>query len=220
MPLISGHGWRQSLSRLPLTSFAVAVQDIERSEELFTVSLTSAFTSNNSSLNQVARTPIKSLESSGEQMDALILAMIYEESKGKDSTWRPYLDVLPNAFDTLMYWSPSELEELQGSAVKDKIGLESASQHFRDILWPQVISNSSIYGPDISAGSQAESQLQSSAHRMASLVLSYGFDLDPHVVSEKEMESEDEEEEPQKGMVPLADLCNADGDYNNASRIG
>ncbi len=40
----------------------------------------------------------------------------------ENSAWKTYFKVLPHTFDTLMFWSQSELNELQASAVKDKVG--------------------------------------------------------------------------------------------------
>jgi SET domain-containing protein 6 len=46
----------------------------------------------------------------------LILVMMWE-SKQPDSRWREYLDIMPTTFDSLMFWSPENLAELQGSTI-------------------------------------------------------------------------------------------------------
>lgn len=67
------------------------------------------------------------------------------------------------------------------------------------------------------------------AHRMASVIMSYSFDLvvpekkaavvvaatSSQDVSESGDDLEEEEEEVYKAMVPLADMLNADADRNN-----
>lgn len=35
-------------------------------------------------------------------------------SPSTDSEWRPYLDILPPAYRTCLYWTPAEMEELKG----------------------------------------------------------------------------------------------------------
>lgn len=64
------------------------------------------------------------------------MVLIYETRPS--SPWRPYIDVLPASFNTLMYWTNDELSELQASAVVAKIGKQDADELFRDKLWPIV----------------------------------------------------------------------------------
>ncbi len=153
--------------------------------------------------------------------------MIYEDGLGKESMWSPYLSILPSEFDTLIYWSASELLELQGSAVLDKIGKIDADEDFRKCLLPVVQENAELFGHHAQAfgSADAEMALLDLAHRMATLIMAYGFDLEAESsTSDDDVEEEEEEEangssqsayELNKGMVPLADLFNADGDLNN-----
>lgn len=155
--------------------------------------------------------------------NSLILAMIHEDGQEEKSRWWPYMDILPSNFDTLIHWTPAELKELQGSAVVNKIGKNEAEESFTQILLPIVQQHAALFGQHAKefSGPHAEAVLIGLAHRMATLIMAYGFDL------EKEPPSEDEEdilEEDglsdnayplEKGMVPLADLFNADGDLNN-----
>lgn len=149
--------------------------------------------------------------------------MIYEDGLGEKSTWWPYLNILPRDFDTLIYWSSDELAELQGSAVLDKIGKTDADESFKKCLLPLVQQNAEIFGRHAQAfaGTDAESALLGLAHRMATLIMAYGFDLEAGSSTSGD-EDEDEADgssqsayELNKGMVPLADLFNADGDLNN-----
>lgn len=64
--------------------------------------------------------------------------MIYEHLQGPRSKWKPYFDVLPETFDTLMFWSNAELSELQGSAVLQKIGKIEADKTFRKEILPRI----------------------------------------------------------------------------------
>ena len=156
---------------------------------------------------------------------SLVLVMIYESGQGDRSRWWPYWNVLPEKFDTLIYWSPSELAELQGSAVLHKIGLDAANQTFIDSLFPIVHKHPKGFGEyaPLFEGFDAKAHLLRIAHRMASLVMAYAFDLEKEVIDADADEdgffSDDEENMP-KGMVPLADMLNAAAeDKNNVSRL-
>lgn len=149
--------------------------------------------------------------------------MVYEDGQGQQSKWWPYLQLLPTQFNTLIYWSPSELAELEGSAVLNKIGKDGADSSFKKILLPIVQQNPELFGHHSQAfhGPNAETILLDLAHRMATLIMAYGFDLEARGSS-----SDDEDEmdgssqaayELNKGMVPLADMFNADGILNNLS---
>jgi N-lysine methyltransferase SETD6 len=153
----------------------------------------------------------------------LVLVMIYESGKGNSSEWYPYLDILPREFDTLVYWSDSELRELQGSAVLQKIGKASADLVFTESLLELARKNPQLFGeyaPRL-ASADARVFLLETAHRMATLVMAYAFDLEKDEHGEQADEFgfvSDEEDDPPKGMVPLADMLNADGDKNNVCK--
>ena len=148
---------------------------------------------------------------------SLILVMMFEVGKREESRWWPYLSILPDDFDTLMQWSPSELNELQGSAVVKKIGKEEADSSFIEQLLPIVQSQDILFGDYavILAGADSETQFLKIAHRMATLIMAYAFDFEPEMVDEDWQEDSSEIPSLLKAMVPLADLLNADGDRNN-----
>jgi SET domain-containing protein 6 len=148
----------------------------------------------------------------------LILAMIFENARGSQSRWSAYLNILPTSFDTLMFWSTSELQMLQGSAVVDKISREAADRTFAEQLLPIVRSNQEIF----QAQALGDGDLLALCHRMGSTIMAYAFDLEKSTEGQQPPQAQDEEwevdeeENPAKGMVPLADLLNADADRNNA----
>jgi len=147
----------------------------------------------------------------------LILVLIYEYLQGPASTWKAYLDVLPTEFDTMMFWTPSEVSELQASAVKDKIGKESADEMIFTKVIPVIKANSSVFYP---AGSSAlpDEDLANLAHRMGSLVMAYAFDLHSDDTDDAEDQEdgweEDHDGQVVLGMVPMADMLNADAEFN------
>ncbi|KAK5993898.1 N-lysine methyltransferase SETD6-like protein [Cladobotryum mycophilum] len=144
---------------------------------------------------------------------SLMLVMMFEYFQGDASPWKPYLDILPESFETPMFWSDSELEELQASATLPKIGKENAEKMFQIKVLPVIRGY-----PDVFPLSQQRSDedLVELAHRMGSTIMAYAFDF------ENENKQEDEEEEwvedyevgSTMGMVPMADILNADAEFN------
>ena len=216
------------LDRSPSCSLAnknlVAVENIEEDEELFSIAHSVVLTVQNSSLQSVKPAMLEHLDA----WNSLVLVMIYEDGLETKSKWWPYLNILPREFDTLIYWSPEELAELQGSAVLDKIGKKDADMSFKKSLLPVVTRDAELFGRHAQAfaGSNAELALLELAHRTATIIMAYGFDLESGSTSSSECGEEDGADgssqcayELNKGMVPLADLFNADGDLNNVGCI-
>jgi len=108
--------------------------------------------------------------------------------------------------------------------VLGKIGKQDADEAFKKCLLPVAQQNAELFGQHAQAfgSADAEIALLDLAHTMATLIMAYGFDLEAESSSSEEDEFEDEADgssqsayELNKGMVPLADLFNADGDLNN-----
>ena len=143
----------------------------------------------------------------------MVLVLIYESGLGDSSRWQPYTRLLPEEFNTLVYWSDRELEELRGSAILGKIGIEDANRSFESSLLPIVTKHHSIFGlHSIDFQSpKARDVLLALAHRMATIIMAYAFDLDTENLAPVDEEGfvPDEDDSPPKGMVPLADMLNA-----------
>ena len=189
----------------------VAVDDIDEDEEIFAITKLSILTTENS------RLPAELQVQLNDPWLSLILAMTLEYQAGQDSRWQPYFDVLPATFDTLMYWTSDELKHLHGSTVVDKIGKQSADRVFTEQLLPAVRSHQSLFN----AASLSNEDLLSLFHRMGSTIMAYAFDLENASQPPRGEEDGWEEESDAgatlaKGMVPLADMLNADADRNNA----
>lgn len=134
-----------------------------------------------------------------------LTAVIMNEATNPDSKWAPYFKVLPEKLDSLAFWSPEELAELQASAVVKKIGKEQAEEVFRDQVSKIV--------PE---GSSSEF-----FHRVASTIMAYAFDIPEAPLEDEEKKEnaeddlvEEEEEITNMAMIPLADMLNADVDNN------
>lgn len=198
----------------------VAQQDIDEDEVLFTIPRNLVLSVQNSKLkNQI---PVD-LDELGPWL-SLMLVMIYEYLQGDASPWHPYFQALPTNFNTLMFWSASELSELQASAVIDKIGKHGAENTIRDTIMPIVRANPSAFprGQSTSSfdGPEGEEALLNLAHRMGSLIMAYAFDIENQDDDDKSGQDgyvTDDEQEVSQAMVPLADFLNADAHRNNVS---
>lgn len=117
-----------------------------------------------------------------------------------------------------MFWSEAELKHLQGSAVVNKIGKASADATFEEQILPLVYQNVQAFN----AQNLSNDQLLALCHRMGSTIMSYAFDLEKAGADEQEEEEWELDSEDgsgpvlPKGMVPLADMLNANADLNNA----
>ncbi|KAA8911082.1 SET domain-containing protein [Sphaerosporella brunnea] len=196
----------------------VALSPLEADELVFRLPRESALTAETSTLSSLLPPGVLAAL---DQWLALILVLIFETRAS--SAWKPYIDLLPREFNTLIYWTASEISMLRGSAVLKKIGKEDAEATFVEKLLPVVRAHEEIFKDtalaDIPAGQSFERHFIDTAHRMASVVMSYSFDLvvpgQEDKADDEEEEDEDEEDEHYKAMVPLADLLNADADRNN-----
>jgi SET domain-containing protein 6 len=142
--------------------------------------------------------------------------MIDEFLQGDQSRWRPYFDVLPEEFDTPMFWSNQELAELQASAISSKVGKDEADNMFRAKVLPTVQEHADVFYP---RGAQrlGEDRLMALAHRMGSTIMAYAFDLENEEEDPEDGEDEwmeDKEGKLMMGMVPMADILNADAAFN------
>lgn len=203
-------------------SFLVACSDIQEGEDLFYIPHHIVLMVKTCRLNQILTNELKNL---GPWL-SLVVVMIFEYSLGEQSKWKQYFQVLPSKFDTLMFWSDEELSQLQASAVIDKIGKREAEEDIFEKVLPLIRAHPDLFPPvngvmsyDDDTGAQALLDL---AHRMSSLIMAYAFDIENAEDEESEGEDgylTDDEEQLPKGMVPLADLLNADADRNNVRRL-
>ncbi|MCJ1468982.1 hypothetical protein MMC07_007613 [Pseudocyphellaria aurata] len=193
----------------------IALDDIEENEELFCIRPTDLLTVQNSTLSKRIPDVFNKLDS----WMSLILVLIYEVGQEENSKWWPYLQILPEYFDTLMFWSSLELAELQGSSVIAKIGKDDADRSFVDSLLPLVQDYNSLFGKFASVfdSIRGEEALLEVAHRMATLIMAYAFDIEENDGSDDGCDDNPSTlHGSSKAMIPLADMFNADGDMINA----
>ncbi|KAJ7020004.1 SET-domain protein [Mycena alexandri] len=138
----------------------------------------------------------------------LILCMMWETAQGPRSKWSKYLESLPATFDTPMFWSALELEELKGTSVVEKLGKADAERDFREKLLRMVQSRPDIFPPDtIPIYYTLEIY-----HVMGSRILSRSFDV------EKD-DPEDETEGEEAGNTSLGSAMDVDAPQEDAESV-
>ncbi|KAK2043155.1 SET domain-containing protein [Colletotrichum somersetense] len=201
----------------------VATKDIAPETVLFTIPRKSIINVETSELPKKIPQVFTGNDGDDEDMEnepldswgSLILVMIYEYLQGDASPWKTYFEVLPEKFDTLMFWESPDLEYLRGSAVLSKIGKDEADEMFRSRILSVISANPAIFFPQ-GVSPPSESELLQLAHRMGSIIMAYAFDLENEEEPEQEDEEwiEDREGKTMLGMVPMADILNADAEFN------
>ncbi|KAH7406291.1 SET domain-containing protein RMS1 [Phaeosphaeria sp. MPI-PUGE-AT-0046c] len=202
----------------------IAIQEIPEDTTLFTIPRNAIINTETSELGQkipgLFDTTFDENDEDAEPLDSwgsLILVMLYEYLHGEASRWKPYFDVLPQTFDTPIFWTDAELKELQGTCLTpEKIGRQESDNMLRTRILPIVANNSSIFYPE-GAAQMSEDDLLALAHRIGSTIMAYAFDLDNGNEQSDDEEDgwvEDRDGKTMLGMVPMADILNANADFN------
>lgn len=203
----------------------VAVKDIPEETTLFTIPRNAIINVETSDLSKLLPgifdgTLKDADEDEAEPLDpwaSLILVMLREYLQGDKSYWKPYIDILPTTFDTPIFWTQDELKELEGTVLtSEKIGKLESDEMLRTVILPIVTQNPTAFYPE-GATALSEGDLLALAHRVGSTIMSYAFDLDDDKEesdNEEEGWVEDRDGLTMLGMVPMADVLNANADFN------
>ncbi|ODQ47144.1 hypothetical protein PICMEDRAFT_71255 [Pichia membranifaciens NRRL Y-2026] len=164
----------------------IATEDIAKNERLFELSrdcILNVTTAAMSKLRAGNRNVLESLN----QWQALIICVAYEWLMGDKSRFAHYFRVLPlqsSDYNSLMFWSEEELETLKPSGVLSRIGREAAEE-MHALLVADIIPNR-LQCPEL-----AEFLTQERFHVVASLIMSYSFDVD-HFAEKVDTEESDD----------------------------
>ncbi|KAL1945928.1 hypothetical protein VTO73DRAFT_1930 [Trametes versicolor] len=126
---------------------AIALQDIPEDYTLFTIPRELTLSTRTCSLPTLMGQAWKE-HGLHEGWAGLILCMMWEESRGSDSKWSGYLATLPSSFDTPMFWGQEDLNELQGTAVVDKVGRDEAERDYHGKLVPAITGRTDLFPAD------------------------------------------------------------------------
>ncbi|THH28599.1 hypothetical protein EUX98_g5589 [Antrodiella citrinella] len=125
---------------------AYALRDIPEEHTLFTVPRHIILSPRTSSLPGLLGEEAWKQFNLGKRWAGLILCMMWEEAQGESSKWSGYLADLPSTFDTPMFWTSEDLEELKGTAlVEDKVGRDQAESAYREQLMPAALSRPDLF---------------------------------------------------------------------------
>ncbi|THV46724.1 hypothetical protein BGAL_0365g00150 [Botrytis galanthina] len=187
----------------------VAIEDIDDDEIIFSIPRSAVLNAQNAK-------PLAISKRLAEKMPSwlALTSILMAEGQIEDSKWAPYLAILPEQLNSLVFWSDSELAELQASAVVKKIGKQGAEDMFKTYITPQGLQHSST----------------EMCHKVASVIMAYAFDIpDPSdgptpggkgdEAADDLVSDDGEDEKTILSMIPLADMLNADADRNNARLI-
>nr|GAT54993.1 predicted protein [Mycena chlorophos] len=223
---------------------AVALRDIPEGHVLFKIPRSLILSTTTSALPR--RVGLEQWRARGMHRGwaGLILCVMWETANGAASRWAPYLESLPSTFDTPMFWSEEDLEELRGTSVVEKLGKADAEKDFSEKVLPLVQSRPDIFPPETIPSFYTLEVY----HIMGSRILSRSFDVErdeeegeadvgntssgsamdvdePHAPEQEdgegssedgEAEDEDEDDSIVVSMVPLADMLNARYECENA----
>ncbi|KAK4442741.1 ribosomal lysine N-methyltransferase [Podospora aff. communis PSN243] len=148
----------------------------------------------------------------------LLILILIREYLDPNSKWKPYLSILPSTFTTPMFWPPTLLSHLQSSSILPKIGHASATAMIQSRILPIIASHPTLFFPPGSTP-LPEADLTTLAHRCGSAIMAYAFDLetddqDPPQDQDDDEWIEDRDGKTMLGMVPMADMLNADAEFN------
>ena len=125
--------------------------------------------------------------------------------------------MLPSDFDTPMFWPPADISELQASALVAKVGKQEADEMIITKILSVVRTHEHVFFAP-TAPRLDDAQLLELAHRMGSTIMAYAFDLekddDTDEAGGDDEWVEDREGKTMLGMVPMADILNADAEFN------
>lgn len=169
----------------------IATEDIAKNDVIFELSRDVILNINSASITQL-RPENKKILNSLNQWQTLIICVAYEWYIGDRSKFINYLNVLPlkqSDYNSLMFWTDEELQYLKPSGVIDRIGKSSAEEMY-SLLVADIIPN------HLNCQELADFLTLERFHIVASLIMSYSFDVDhPDEIHESENTKEEIDEE-------------------------
>ncbi|CAE6418323.1 unnamed protein product [Rhizoctonia solani] len=159
---------------------AIAVKDIPKGHVLFEIPRNILLSTRTCTLkSKLTRAEWEVL---GKGWTPLILCMMWEAAKGNESIWDGYLATMPMRFDTPMFWPISELEELRGTSIEEKIGREDAEKDYTERVVPLLKSRPDLFFPSHLDTHYTLEQF----HIMGSRILSRSFQVEGDEIEAEE----------------------------------
>lgn len=153
--------------------------------------------------------------------EGLVLCMLYEmKVLNVESRWWAYFQVLPrpDELNSLMFWSDEQLEGLKPSLIVERVGVEEAKQMYERVLGI-IRETGEVLLEEMGSISWSDFVY------VASIIMSYSFDVEIADSQENELLDQDLEVSTVKSdayiksMIPLADTLNANTNKCNANLV-
>lgn len=176
----------------------ISLDDIETGEVIFEIPRSIIFNLDTCTL-LVDRPELRDELVHLNQWEVLIIILLYEfQVKDGASKWRDYFKVLPifdkdnYLFNQLMFWSDEELEELKPSLIIQRVGKDLADGMYKKLFPKIIVEDMKIV--------ELKDITPQQYHEVASLIMSYSFDIEKlnsrgFVDGDEDDEEEEEEEE-------------------------
>ncbi|KIK69268.1 hypothetical protein GYMLUDRAFT_214349 [Collybiopsis luxurians FD-317 M1] len=170
---------------------AVALKNFEKGAHLFTIPRSLTLSAKTSSLP--GKFGLKSWKECklDKGWSGLILCMMWEAAQGSESKWAPYLATLPISFDTPMFWDDSDLKELEGTSVVEKLGKTDAEEDYNNKVVPAIQTRPDLFPPESIPFHYSLEQY----HLMGSRILSRSFDVERPPSADADADANDENPE-------------------------
>ncbi|KAG1736035.1 hypothetical protein EDB19DRAFT_1928708 [Suillus lakei] len=218
------HGGVLDTSMMGITDFpgsgrgAVALQDIPENRTIFTLPRSLTLSTQTSTLPSVFGLEAWRKHKLHKGWVGLILCMMWEEAQGNQGKWITYLASLPTRFDTPMFWSDEELQELQGTAVVDKIGRDEAERDYHEKLAPAIKTR-----PDLFPSDKIDTWYTLHRyHITGSRILSRSFNVERwggEVEQDAEHDSEEDSNEDAQANTSIGSAMDVDDSGNGGEAV-
>ncbi|EAU91065.1 hypothetical protein CC1G_03233 [Coprinopsis cinerea okayama7 len=159
---------------------AVALKDLPEGHVLFTIPRALTLSTRTSRLPELFGLEEWKRLKLHQGWAGLMLCMMWEAAQGKESRWAGYLDILPAAFDTPMFWNEEDLSELAGTSIVGKLGKEDAERDYDSKIKPAIAKR-----PELFAQGEVYYSLER-YHTMGSRILSRSFTVEKRDGEEEE----------------------------------
>ncbi|KAG9309236.1 hypothetical protein JVU11DRAFT_10716 [Chiua virens] len=185
---------------------AIALCDIPKGYTIFTLPRTLTLSTRTSPLPSLFGLDAWRAHGLHKGWVGLILCMMWEDAWAHESdvvnvgvqrqddirtTWGSYMRILPTEFDTPMLWNAEELEELQGTAVVDKIGRDDAERDYSEKVVPAIQTSLVLFPPS----HHGTWYTLEAYHRAGSRILSRSFTVSRWTVGDNVEENDPNEAE-------------------------
>lgn len=186
----------------------IATRDIKADEILFKVPRNVLLNIDTGTLAQINDANKEKLLTKYDHWEGLILTILFELSLGEKSKWAPYFKILPENFQSLMYWNDEDIQALQPSLIISRIGKEKALDLYNKLV-PNALIDLGIENLQVSLNH---------FYQVASTIMSYSFDVERPDFNEDEEDDEIVKSDGYfKSMIALADTLNSDTNLFNAN---